>query len=239
MGLSMFRADQIRQENKGISEAQAWLNHGLVPRRVNEVPAALQKKPSEKALDLRQISSADIGQLLGWAERGIDANSAALSLGATREQMDLLQIAVAEYASKIGRDFHSRGEDRDGAGTVSRRMSAAHHLYRLWDISSRGDDDGEAKALMSVVTSLFAHAKSTDKDALILPAREVGLLQRMLVGCGHDEHQIQINAHAMPTLRVMRVKRSASGNRYAGLELKRILGVIWIRRRLHEIARSE
>ena len=239
MGLSVFRADQIRQQNTGGSEMQAWLNQGLAPRRVNAEAAVLAQKAPEKALNVRHISAADIGQLLGWVERGVDAGSAALSVGLTREQMALLREAVAEYAAKIGRDFQSREENPDGAGTASRRMSAAHHLYRLWDISSRSDEDDEHRALGSVVTALFAHARSTDKDALVLPSREARLLQRLLVGCGHDEHLIQINAHAMPALRVMRVKRSARSERYAGLELKRILGVIWIRRRLLELARSD
>lgn len=238
MGLSVFRADQIRQKHKQVREMQAWLDHGLAPRNVVKAQEASPQESPKRPVDLREISTAEVGQLLGWAERGVDADSATLSLGATREQMDLLQTATAEYAAKIGRDFHSRGGNREVAGAVSRRMSSAQHLYRLWDIASRVDDDDEARALTHIVTALFAHAKPTDKDALVLPAREAGMLQRLLNGCGHDDHLIHITTHAAPALRKVRVKRPGSSERYAGLELKRILGVIWIRRRLLELSRG-
>jgi hypothetical protein len=237
MGLSVFRADQIKQQDKEASEMLAWLNHGLAPRRVDKTPATSRQESPKKPLDFREMTAAEIGQLLGWAEHGVDENAAALSLGATHEQMELVRAAVAEYAAKIGRDFRSRGEDRNG--TASRRMSSAHHLYQLWDISSRRDEDDESRALASIATALFAHAKSTDKDALILPAREAVLLQRLLIACGHDEHLVQTTTHAKPALRLVRVKRPGNGKRYAGLELKRILGVIWIKRRLLELARGD
>ncbi|MHB8474576.1 MAG: hypothetical protein ACYDC8_17370 [Gammaproteobacteria bacterium] len=238
MGLSVFRTDQIRQANKEIRESLAWLNHGLATRSVAEAQGTSPQEAPTRSVDLRAVSTAEVGQLLGWAEMGVNADSAALSIGATREQMDLLQEAAAEYATKIGRDFHSRAMDRDASGTVSRRMSSAKHLYGLWDISSRADDDDECKALTHIVTALFAHAKPTDKDALVLPAREAGLLQRLLIGCGYDDHLIETTAHTMSPLRIVRVKRPGSSERYAGLELKRILGVIWIRRRLLELARA-
>jgi len=153
-------------------------------------------------------------------------------LGVTQGQMDLLNQAVAEYSSQIGRDFHSRGKGRE----VSRRMSAGQHLYTLWHLERDGDAD-KARFLSEIARALYSVSRPTDKDTLVLPTREADLLKQLLIDCGHYGGLIEVNEHPKKTaLRVMRIRRSNSSHSYAGLELKRILGVIWVRDRLAELA---
>lgn len=230
MCVSVFRADQLRLQDKNRDEAQAWLDNGVKPRET--MPAPLMDRPRRPPLDVTQISIRDVGRLLGWVEEGVEPGDAALSLGVSQAQMNLLNQAVAEYSSQVGRDFHSRGKGR----AVSRRMSSASHLYKLWQIERDGNAN-DYRSLSDVARALYSVSRPTDKDTLVLPAREADLLKRLLANCGHDSGLIEIREHPKKAaLRTMRILRSSSGRGYAGLELKRILGVIWVRDRLVELS---
>ena len=230
MGVSVFRADQLRLQNKGKDEAQAWLDNGVKPREAR--PELVSEMLPRLPLDVRQISIRDVGRLLGWVEQGIEPDAAALSLGVTQAQMILLNQAIAEYSSQVGRDFRSRGKGR----AVSRRMSSAAHLYKLWQVEQDGGE-GDLRSLSEIARALYSASRPTDKDFLVLPVREADLLKRHLLDCGHDSGLIEIREHPQKAaLCRMRILRSSTYRSYAGLELKRILGVIWVRNRLVELS---
>jgi hypothetical protein len=230
MGVSVFRADQLRLQKKGKDEAQAWLDNGVKPREAR--PALVGETLPRPPLDVRQISILDVGRLLGWVEQGIEPDAAALSLGVSNAQLNLLNQAVAEYSSQVGRDFHSRGKGH----AVSRRISSAAHLYKLWQVEQDGGE-GDLRSLSAIARALYSVSRPTDKDTLVLPAREAYLLKQLLIDCGHESGLIELNDHPKrPALSTMRIRRSSTSRNYAGLELKRIFGVIWVRNRLAELA---
>lgn len=249
MGVSVFRADQIRQQNREVPQSQAWLDVSLGPRHMPSISVASPESVAGTDSEAATLSAAEVGLLLGWTERNLAIDAAGLVLGATARQARLVAEAVAEYTARIGRDFVSRS---NGSRTT-RRVSSAQHLYGLWDIDGRAADDPLHKKLGAVVAAVFTWAKPTDQDAIVLPASEANMLVELLEAVGHARGLASMEAHETASLRIVRVARQpASGNavaegqqdavrqpgktgaakRYAGRELKRILGVIWVRHRI-------
>lgn len=140
---------------------------------------------------------------------------------------------------------------RDGAGGIYRTVSRGHASWtphgcqrriglgiadaggqgsgRIFEATITRSVRSERSAILARPASTYGRPRTsppTGKDALALPAREAKLLQRLLIGCGHDGHSVQITAHAAPAFRKMRVKRLGSSKRYAVLELQRIMALV-------------
>ena len=92
---------------------------------------------------------------------------------------------------------------------------------------------------MAVANALFARARVRHRDAIVLPAAETALLRRLLDEVGHDQALIETEAVGGGPLQTTRVRRRDGSNVRAGLELKRILGVVWVWERACQLAQLE
>jgi hypothetical protein len=237
LGISVNGVDRISQRNKPIEARIAWLNHVIAPRMPLAAPSPAILKmtpPAEVAPRTTSLSTEDVGQLLGWTERGVMPENAALTLGATREEIELIRRASLEYFSKTGRGFLKR-EDTPKTATaqrVIRRISSASHLYALWVIADRDESDVERRDLLAVVTAHYAWSVASNGSTIRLPESEAGMFKRLLESMGHPSQCI--HSRKVPNSRLVdiEIERPGKPSRYLGRQVRRILGVIWIHQRL-------
>ena len=230
LGMSVHGADRISQRAKPIAAPLAWLNHVIEPRFAaapepgNSPPQRLEVPQG------RLLSTRDVGCLLGWTGNGTTPAAAALSLGVTETELCMVLAAAEEYARRLGRDFIVAEPLNDKPRGKTRCLTQTQPLYALWDIADEpAESSRDRQDLSAVVAALFARADLHHRDRIALPLDEAKLLQRLLVSIGHPADAIELNLVKNDAFCMVRIRRPGVENRYVGRELRRLLGVVWVR----------
>ena len=243
LGITPAGSDRITQRHRTQSAELAWLNHVVKPRvspAAIEVPQAMASDVGH-AHDIARLKVSDLARILEWTERGAKLSLSGLSAGASSSQLALIKLAADEFRAQTGVNF-ARGDDKEAGNRAKvRRNSLNQHLYGLLDLldSTESADQKSKEALMAVANALFARARVRHRDAIVLPAAETALLRRLLDEVGHDQALIETEAVGGGPLQTTRVRRRDGSNVRAGLELKRILGVVWVWERACQLAQLE
>lgn len=229
LGCSVHNADQIVKRRKPTPARQAWLDHVVPPR----VPAAVQTDSptpvAGKRVRMTDLTTRDVGRLLGWTEDGLNPEAATLALGATGADLKVIRECGQRYASRVGRDFLKDNPEAE-TSRRTRRHRKASHLYDLWELADQSpDSSGLRQNLTEVVDAVFLRAKFHHRDRIALPRRDAELLRDLLLGVGHPAERILLADVPDEPLVVVRVARLGKTARYYGRELRRLLGVIWVR----------
>jgi len=240
LGITPSGADRITQRRRPESAVLAWLNHVVLPRVCPTVPQISQLAASEESLleGIVRLKVADWARIIEWTQRGADLASSGLSAGASTAQLTLIKLAADEYRARTGVNFAAGDGGAKRNRAKVRRNSLSRHLHGLLDLLDSTDPGQEKSkvALIAVANALFVWSRVRHRDAIILPDPETGLLNRLLLEAGHDSGLIETGVFEGGPLQATRVRRRKDSAVYAGLELKRLLGVVWVRGRAVQIA---
>lgn len=229
MGCSVHNADQIVKRRKPTPAREAWLNHLVPPRQPPAVPPNSQGPAGEDRLRLTDLTTRDVGRLLGWTEDGLSSEAAVLALGATGADLALIRECGSRYASRVGRDFIA-ASPRTSPKRRTRRHQKANHLYDLWELADQSPDATALRRnLSTVVEAVVRWARFHHRDRIMLPVGDAEHLRELLLHVGHPADRIFIEAAPEEPFVVVRVARLGQVPRYYGRELRRLLGVIWVR----------
>lgn len=239
MGITPSGADRITQKRNSEPHRLAWLNHvikfkAIVKPATVETSQAKSLSPSES---IRQMTVFNLSQILDWTDHGATLAASAYAAGASQQLLDLIGTAAAEYKSQTGITF-TNGDDIERQRSRTRRNSLTRHLNKLLDLleSTNADDMSKRRKLTSVANATFTRAKVTHRDMIYLPNLEARLLQELLKSVGHPIDLIELTNEKNGLLTSIRVKRKTDSKIYCGIELKRILGIVWVRQRVIDLA---
>lgn len=232
LGSTISNADRISQRSKPTLPRTAWLDHVLSARVPVRISTPVETSPPDPILQT-PLSTREIGRLLGWTEGSVEPALAALAVGATQDQLSAIREHERLYALQMKRDFISKGSSELKARQRIRRFERAAHLYKLWDIADEEPESSmHRRELTEVVDALFSWARRHKRDRIVIPVKNAAQLRRLLIAVGHPMESIQVEALDELALAMVRVLRVGKTERFHGRELRRLLGVIWIRDRV-------
>ena len=238
MGITPSGADRITQRRDTEPHRLAWLNHVIKPEAVAK-PSSVettQSKPLSAAESIRQMTVLNLSQILNWTEHGATLAASAYAAGASQQLLDLICTAAAEYKSQTGITF-TNGDEAERQRPRTRRNLLTRHMNKLLDLleSTNADDIAKRRKLILVTTAAFTRAKVTHRDLIYLPNLEASLLRELLESVGHPTDLIERTNDKNGLLTSIRVRRKADSKIYCGIELKRILGIVWVRQRVIDL----
>lgn len=243
LGISPGGASRITQRNSNRSQALAWLDHVVGPRAKPDVDVTTQSPvvTVDLVVAMDKLKLSDLMRIIEWTERGSPLSSAGLSAGASADQIELVRAAAQEYRTQTGVTFADAIDVAERNRPRVRRNSINKHLYGLLGIMEAPDATPAPSraALLAVANAHFMRARVRHRDAIILPAPETTLLRNLLLKVGHPGSLIHTEPVDGGPLLATRVRRKEGSKLFAGLELKRLLGVVWVRERARDLARFQ
>jgi hypothetical protein len=189
---------------------------------------------------LSELTVRDIATICGLIDRTQAPEKAAMALGATADDIMVLERAAKEFALRAGRSMWRVASQAsvDESVSVLRRLRSMEGLETLWEAIDADPHSATAQAILAVTNACFAYLKPVDGKDLMLPADEARMLKRLLESL--NLRCLPVDALPSRTLDIIRVERPGerAAPRFAGWALKRALGVVflWTRHRAARLA---
>lgn len=233
LGISASGADRISQRGKPRSDVDAWMCR-LAAHRITPTSPELLATPDRKGLSVLTVR--DVATICGLIDRTLSPDKAAMAIGATLDDMKVLERAATEFAARAGRSTWRLACQApvDEPLPVLRNLRSMEGLKALWDAIDADQNSATAQAVLAVTHACFAYLKPTHGKDIVLPKDEAdmlrGLLESLKLSC------LPVDSPPVsPTLTILRIARPGerASPRFAGWQLKRALGVVflWIRHR--------
>lgn len=260
MGLTLPAVDRITQKSKQFSAKQAWLNSAIPPRVVPEArnQETHDQVPQNEHSTATSWSAQELGQLLEVVERTGSLRSALDVVGGVAGEEGYLRGDFLAFEKRLGRRIVG-GEWLDLVGMpkrVVRDLVQASNFDCWWSMYDSGSEE-ERERVRRVAEQVFECMSPTDGDAIMVRSDVASELTALLKSAGVKDADIRTNELALGyrKIRVVRevdrvdediekngeVKAEAAADayaegppsvRYAGLSVKRALGVIWVANRI-------
>lgn len=236
LGVTPFAADRIVQRNKAKEPVVAWLDSMSAPR-VIETPQALVRPNGANSVEL---TSNEIGQILGWTSRLRGLEAVGASLGASQSDIAAIRAAAMEYVAKMGRGFLSTEDIATSKASAKRvrALKGGGYLLKLLAIADGGSGDALRGDFLQVAAAHFAWAKAVNSADVVLPSHEAKLLVKLLGVIGHAERYVQVKPRERANLFEVQVLDPSGGKYTLGRQLKRLLGVVWVANRVKNTNRT-
>lgn len=227
IGQSLNGVDRISQRRKPLDPIDAWVTH-VVP--TNSRPAQSMSTPSAAPMKLQDevLSALDVTYLMDQVQEGTPLDVAAFALGGTSFGTQRVEQASMQYEDLTGYGLLVKNADRR-----TRQNSRSQHLYSLIDWASGTDGiDGVDLELLYKVIEVHALVAQHDREDLVaMPTEEMPELCRLLQSTGHPEDLLKISGKG--PIQFLRIGRRGVDERYSGRELRRILAMLWVWRRIY------
>ncbi len=238
LGISDSGADRISQRGKPRSDVDAWMSRLVVPRIPPAAPEA-QAEPVRRGLSVLRVK--DIATICGLIDRTQSREKAAMAVGGTIDDVQMLERASRQFSLRAGRStWRLRDEPRaDTPPHRLRKLRSMDCLEVLWHAIDTDQDGATAQTILAITHACFAYMKPTHGKDIVLPEDEAdmlrGLLESLKLRCVPTD-----TPPPSTTLQILRVARPGERTtpRYAGWALKRVLGIVflWTRHRTARIA---
>lgn len=239
LNASSGAGDRVRQRKKADTSLASWMDHVCPPRRVPEAPV---KPDSVNRKGLSVLKVVDIAALCGLVERSGSPEQAGMALGASRDDMRVLQRASEAFQHRAGKALWHLDTSHAGLtqAPALRMLASLRSLDSFWDVIDADPDSRQSRTLIAITQACYAHLAPSRGKELVLPSDEAAMLERLLRSLG-----LEVFASPSPTVpdvTVLTVIRPGERRsvRYAGNGIRRVLGIIhlWLRHRTARQASS-
>lgn len=237
LGITAFGADRIAQRAKPASDVDAWMSRWAERRSVPFSPIG---RMDQDHPGLSVLKVTDIAALVGLINRTTSPEKSVLVAGATTDDVRILQRASEDFLHRAGRPLWRSPDAEPGnpKSPVLRKFRSLEMLETFWKTVDCDANGSTAQAVLTITQGCFAHMKPAHGADLLLPKAEAHMLRQLLrklnLECAPTEPLSSAN---LEFVRVVRPGERQSA-RYAGLALKRALGVtfLWLRHRAARLA---
>jgi len=236
LNASSGAGDRVRQRKKAETSLESWMDHVCPVRRVPEAPAATD---TVNRNGLSVLKVADIALLCGLVERSGSPEQAAMALGASKDDMQVLQRASEAFQRRAGKALWHLEKPHSGPTQppALRMLESLRLLDSFWTAIDADPNSRQSQRLIAITQACYAHLAPSRGKELLLPSEEAAMLERLL-----RSHGLEVFAspsQTAPDITVLTVIRPGerASVRYAGNGIRRVFGVIylWLR---HQTARQ-
>jgi integrase len=240
LGVAQSYADEIVQGARDLCSTQAWFDCVQPARRLPAAPA-----PTRDPIPARHAWSAvELGALLDRVERIGSLEAALETAGGHASEAERIRLCAAPFELRFGRRLIGGiDEPLNLPKRVARKPTRDHALNGIWKHFDE-DSDGLRQPISRIAYAVYDWMSRKDLDRIRLPAAEVDGLVALLRRQGVSDEHIRSEA-VVGGQRIVRLERGtyrkpseappvAGVERYLGIVLKRILGVVWLSLRLRD-----
>jgi hypothetical protein len=228
-GITEQGADQIAKRAKPRPQIEGWFDH-VLPIRPNHLALLQPPSPNESTRRSHQLTVQEVAGVFGLAKTTLSADRAGFAVGALQVDVDILREEWSLFLQRAGRRFwpeQGANASRRQARAI-RELTSLQELGKFWRWIDEAPEGPRAKRIVAVANALFALLKPTHEKDIYLPRLEAEFLVQLLKDAGIEPELIEREIDgATEIIRVLRPSKPES-KRYAGLAIKRTLGIVYI-----------